>query len=81
MAVPESHLYRTFNPGMAQSDSEIVDQYVVRETELDLVLDTIKEHVPSKTCQHVLILGQRGSGKTMLLARVVAELRKKKRVS
>ena len=62
---------------MAQSDSEIVDQYVVRETELDLVLDTIKENVPSKTCQHVLILGQRGSGKTMLLARVVAELRKK----
>ena len=56
---------------MAQSDSEIVDQYVVRETELDLVLDTIKENVPSKTCQHVLILGQRGSGKTMLLARVV----------
>ncbi|MCY4128247.1 MAG: ATP-binding protein [Gammaproteobacteria bacterium] len=76
MATSHGQLFRTFNPGLAQSDVEIVDQFVVRHKELRIVVDTIKENMASDICQHILIIGQRGSGKTMLLARAAAELRK-----
>ena len=66
---------RKFNPGTFQSDDEIVRQFVVRQAELDLVLEVIRDNADSPSCQHVLIIGPRGRGKTMLLARVAAELR------
>ncbi len=66
---------RKFNPGTFQSDDEVVRQFVVRQGELDLVLEVIRGNIDSPSCQHVLIVGPRGRGKTMLLARVGAELR------
>ncbi len=66
---------RKFNPGMFQSDDEVVRQFVVRQRELDLVLEVIRSNIDSPSCQHVLIVAPRGRGKTMLLARVCAELR------
>ena len=66
---------RKFNPGMFQSDDEVVRQFVVRQRELDLVLEIIRSNIDSPSCQHVLIVAPRGRGKTMLLARVCAELR------
>ena len=75
LANSDVQLFRTFNPGLAQSDTEIVDQFVVRHKELRVVVDSIKENIASDICQHILIIGQRGSGKSMLLARVAAELR------
>ena len=66
---------RKFNPGTFQSDDEVVRQFVVRQGELDLVLEVIRGNTDSPSCQHVLIVGPRGRGKTMLLARVGAELR------
>ena len=66
---------RTFNPGTFQSDSEIIEQYVVRRHELDAVLEVLRGNVDAESCQHTLIVGPRGRGKTMLLARVAAELR------
>ena len=66
---------RKFNPGTLQSDDEVVRQFVVRQRELDLVLEVIRGNTDSPSCQHVLIVGPRGRGKTMLLARVGAELR------
>ena len=66
---------RKFNPGTFQSDDEVVRQFVVRQEELDLVLEVIRGNVDSPSCQHVLVVGPRGRGKTMLLARVGAELR------
>ena len=66
---------RKFNPGMFQSDDEVVRQFVVRHRELDLVLEVIRSNIDSPSCQHVLIVAPRGRGKTMLLARVCAELR------
>ena len=66
---------RKFNPGTFQSDDEVVRQFVVRQRELDLVLEVIRGNIDSPSCQHVLIVGPRGRGKTMLLARVGAELR------
>ncbi len=66
---------RTFNPGTFQSDAEIIDQFVVREHELAVVLEVLRGNVDADSCQHTLIVAPRGRGKTMLLARVAAELR------
>ena len=66
---------RKFNPGTFQSDEEVIDQFVVRQHQLDRVLEVVRGNMDSPSCQHVLIVAPRGRGKTMLLARVAAELR------
>ncbi len=66
---------RKFNPGTFQSDAEVIDQFVVRQGELAIVLDILRGNIHSPSCQHVLVVAPRGRGKTMLLARVAAELR------
>ena len=66
---------RKFNPGTLQSDGEVTEQFVVRNHELDTVLDVLRGNIESPSCQHVLIVAPRGRGKTMLLARTAAELR------
>ena len=66
---------RKFNPGTFQSDREVIDQFVVRNRELGVVLDVLRRNARSPSCQHVLLVAPRGRGKTMLLARVAAELR------
>ena len=69
---------RKFNPGTFQSDEEVIEQFVVRKRELDAVLEVLRGNVDSPSCQHVLVVGPRGRGKTMLLVRVASELRKDK---
>ena len=66
---------RKFNPGTFQSDEEVIRQFVVREQELGVVLDVLRGNTDSRSCQHILVVAPRGRGKTMLLARVAAELR------
>ena len=66
---------RKFNPGTFQSDEEVIEQFVVRNRELDAVLEVLRGNVDSPSCQHVLVVGPRGRGKTMLLVRVASELR------
>jgi len=66
---------RKFNPGVFQPDREVIDQFVVRTRELETVLEIIRENIGTPSCQHTLVVGPRGRGKTMLLARVAAELR------
>ena len=66
---------RKFNPGTFQSDEEVMEQFVVRHRELDSVLETLSGNVDSPSCQHIVVVAPRGRGKTMLLARVAAELR------
>ena len=68
-------LIRKFNPGTLQSDDEVVRQFVVRQRELNLVLEVIRGNLDSPSCQHALVVAPRGRGKTMLLARISAELR------
>ncbi len=65
---------RKFNPGTFQSDEEVIEQFAVRERELDTVLGVLRGNIGSLSCQHVLMVAPRGRGKTMLLARVSAEL-------
>ena len=66
---------RKFNPGLLQSDTELIEQFVVRQGELGILLEVLRGNIGSPSCQHALLVAPRGQGKTMLLARVAAELR------
>ena len=66
---------RKFNPGTLQSDRELVERFVARNRELELLLEVLRGNINSPSCQHLLVVAPRGRGKTMLLARVAAELR------
>lgn len=75
MSDSDGPVVRKFNPGMLQGDDEIVRQFVVRNNELQVLLDVLRGNIASLSCQHALVIGPRGRGKTMLLARVTAEIR------
>ncbi len=75
MTKPPERTIRKFNPGVFQPDQEVIQQFVVRTRELETVLEILRENIDAPSCQHTLIVGPRGRGKTMLLARVAAELR------
>ena len=66
---------RKFNPGTLQTDAEVIEQFVVRHREFGILRDVLERNARSSTCQHLLVVGPRGRGKTMLLARAAAELR------
>ena len=70
-----SPVVRKFNPGVLQSDEEVVAQFVVRQREFGILMDVLRGNVASSPCQHMLVVAPRGRGKTMMLARVAAELR------
>ena len=69
---------RRFNPGTFQSDAAVKKQFVVRHDEFDRVMEVLKDNIEAESCRHLLLIGARGQGKTMLLARTRAELRTKK---
>ena len=71
----QARTIRKFNPGTFQSDDEVIRQFVVRQPELEIVTDVLRGNIETPACQHVLLVAPRGRGKTMLLARVAAELR------
>ena len=75
MTPPHERIIRKFNPGTFQSDEEVIEQFVVREHELQIVMDTLRRNINAQSCQHLLIVAPRGRGKTMLLARSAAEIR------
>ena len=71
----QGRIIRKRNPGVLQPDEEVTRQFVVREHELATVLEILRDNISADSCQHTLIVAPRGRGKTMLLARVAAELR------
>ena len=75
MTAPNARTLRKFNPGLFQSDREVIEQFVVRRRELKTVIEILQGNVDSPSCQHVLVVAPRGRGKTMLLARAAAEIR------
>ena len=81
VSIPSRRRIRKFNPGTFQSDAEVTDQFVVRRDALDAVLMLVGGGTPDSpppsppTPPHILVTGRRGFGKTMLLARVAAQLR------
>jgi hypothetical protein len=63
-----------YNPGFS-SDEDLISAFVVREKELQQILQTLQENT-GRTYQHLLLVGARGTGKTMLVRRVAAEVRR-----
>lgn len=64
-----------YNPGVL-GDGELVQSFVVRHKCLHLILEVLKENAESASAnRHLLVVGPRGIGKTMLVRRVAAEVR------
>jgi len=61
-----------YNPSFLTED-ELVNNFVVRQTDLELIMRVISENTTGSN-QHVLVIGPRGSGKTTLALRVAAEI-------
>src|SRR5690606_31269138 len=57
------------------SAEEIIERFVVHGAEFQSVLDVLSEPW-GPTNQHLLVIGRRGMGKTMLVHRVVAEIQR-----
>ncbi len=68
-----------YNPAFL-SNEELVRSFVVRHAELELIEQVLRENV-TKSNQHVLVIGPRGIGKTMLVLRVVEDVRTEKDLS
>ncbi len=64
-----------YNPGI-RGDQELIDSFVVRHQYLEIILEVLNENSGAASNQHVLLVGPRGSGKTTLVRRVAAEIRR-----
>ena len=65
---------RKYNPGFL-SDEEIVASFCVRKAELESLLESLNSSEGDSNV-HSLVIGPRGSGKTHLLLRLAAEIRR-----
>ena len=63
-----------YNPGFLP-DQALIDSFCVRLAEFESLLETLRE-TKGDSNVHRLVIGQRGSGKTTLVLRVAAEVRR-----
>ena len=63
-----------YNPGFL-TDDELVASFCVRTTEFEMLVEVLRECTGSSN-PHQIVIGPRGSGKTSLLLRVAAEVRR-----
>jgi len=54
---------------------EVIAAFAVRRKQLDRIVSDLAAEKETSRAQHHLIVGQRGMGKTMILARIAAEMR------
>ena len=65
---------RKYNPGFL-SDDELIDSFCVRTVEYNSIVEELRE-CRGKANIHQIVIGPRGSGKTSLLLRVAAQIRR-----
>ena len=65
---------RKYNPGFL-TDDELVDSFCVRRAEFESAIEMLRE-CNGTANPHRIVIGQRGSGKTSLLLRIAAEIRR-----
>ena len=65
---------RKYNPGFL-TDDELITSFCVRTREFESIVEILRECTGSSN-QHQIVIGPRGSGKTSLLLRVAAEVRR-----
>lgn len=70
---------RKYNPGFL-TDDELIASYCVRTDEFESMVEALRESTGSANT-HQIVIGPRGSGKTSLLLRVVAEIGRDKALS
>jgi tetratricopeptide (TPR) repeat protein/DNA-binding MarR family transcriptional regulator len=68
------HQLSLYNTGR-MSPEQIIAAFQARRQQLERIVADLAAEKPKSRAQHHLIVGQRGMGKTMLLARIAAELR------
>lgn len=56
MAAKQTAAVRKFNPGLFQTDDEVMAQLAVRKVEFKKLSEIVQENISSSTCQHVLML-------------------------
>lgn len=71
--VDQLNLYQSAN-----SDKETIKRnFIIRKSEFELIINSVKNKKPKDPLQHELILGRRGSGKSSLLKRIQIEIDEK----
>ncbi|MEI6652755.1 MAG: tetratricopeptide repeat protein [Chlorobiaceae bacterium] len=60
------------NPAFLEEE-QLIENFVVRQVDFELIKRIIGDHVPGSR-QHLLVTGARGSGKTLLVHRIAAEI-------
>ena len=65
---------RKYNPGFL-TDDELVASFCVRTTEFESLVELLRECTGNSN-PHQIVIGPRGSGKTSLLLRIAAEVRR-----
>jgi tetratricopeptide (TPR) repeat protein len=68
------HQLSLYNTGR-MSPEQVIAAFAARREQLNRIVTDVAAEKPQSRAQHHLIVGQRGMGKTMLLARIAAELR------
>lgn len=65
----------TYNPGIL-GDDDLARTFVVRQQSLELILEALRENAASPAAnRHLIMIGPRGIGKTMLVRRAAAAVR------
>lgn len=67
-----------YNPAFL-TDEELINAFIVRHDDLDLIMAVIRENTNDSN-QHVLVIGPRGIGKTMLVLRIALAIRRDERL-
>jgi DNA polymerase III delta prime subunit len=64
-----------YNPAFL-TEEELIRSFAVRQVDLEMLLDVIRQNIGSNSNQHILLIGPRGIGKTTLALRIAAEVRR-----